>query len=131
MIKYGSLFLKEELLRCFNNAMKTGVFDESWHYTIFQMIPKTGDLSKISNWRPIAILPVLYKLFSRLIYNRIAPILLFYQSKDQHAFTPDTRIEDALRRNAVLAGHQDAQPDQQGEHELLLLAGHRQHGESS
>ena len=60
------------------------------------MLSKGGDLENPSNWRPIAILYVLYKLFSRLIYNRISPGLFAAQSFDQHAFTPGLRIEDAL-----------------------------------
>ena len=60
------------------------------------MLPKSGDLTKVSNWRPIAILPILYKIFARLVYNRISPVLFQHQSRDQHAFTPFVRIEDAL-----------------------------------
>ena len=41
-------------------------------------------------------LPIFYKIFARLLYNRISPILFSYQSRDQHAFTPNLRIEDAL-----------------------------------
>ena len=96
MIKFSSSLLKINLLRCFNQSLQSGIFDESWTHTIFQMLPKSGDTSDISNWRPIAILPILYKIFSRLVYNRISPILFSYQSWDQHAYTPDFRIEDAL-----------------------------------
>ena len=60
------------------------------------MLPKDGDLSSVSNWRPIAILPVIYKLFARFLYNRISPQLFRAQSRDQHAFTPQVPIEDAL-----------------------------------
>ena len=38
----------------------------------------------------------MYKVFARLLYNRIAPALFQNQSMDQHAFTPHIRIEDAL-----------------------------------
>ena len=60
------------------------------------MLPKDGDLTLPSNWRPIAILPIMYKLFARMVYNRIAPSLFNSQSKDQHAFTSHIRLEDAL-----------------------------------
>ena len=54
------------------------------------------DLTDIGNWRPIVFLPVLYKLFARMLYNRISPSLFRVQSAGQHAFTHDIRIEDAL-----------------------------------
>ena len=60
------------------------------------MLPKDGDLSMPSNWRPVAILPIICKLFARLVYDRISPILFATQSCEQHAFTPGIRIEDAL-----------------------------------
>ena len=60
------------------------------------MMPKDGDTTQMKNWRPIAILPIMYKLLARLVYNRNALTLFFWQSEEQHAFTPDKRIEDAL-----------------------------------
>ena len=60
------------------------------------MLPKSGDFTQPSNWRPIAILPTLYKLFAKLLYLRLSPTLFQHQSFDQHAFIPERRIEDAL-----------------------------------
>ena len=60
------------------------------------MLPKDGDSQDVANWRPIVILPILYKLFVRLIYKRVASTLFGVQSRDQHAFTPKIRLEDAL-----------------------------------
>ena len=69
------------------------------------MLPKSGNLADSSNWRPIAILPIFYKLFARMIYNRISPTLLAHQSEDQHAFTPGVRIEDALLCAEIAVEH--------------------------
>ena len=66
------------------------------------MLPKDGDTRQLKNWRPIAILPIMYKLFARLLYNRISPTLFNRQSEQQHAFTPDKRIEDALLQAEVV-----------------------------
>ena len=60
------------------------------------MLPKIGDLNQTSNWRTIAILPILYKLFSKTLYNRLSKNLFLHQLFDQHAFIPERRIEDAL-----------------------------------
>lgn len=96
MLKYCSLDIKHEILKHFNTTLHSGVFPEKWHHTIFQMLPKDGGRRQLKNWRPIAILPIMYKLFARLLYNRISPTLFNWQSEHQHAFTPNRRIEDAL-----------------------------------
>ena len=57
---------------------------------------QNGDLSNVNNWRPIAVLPILYKTFSKLIYARISPILESCQSNDQFGFRKDRRIDDVL-----------------------------------
>lgn len=63
---------------------------------ILQMIPKDGDLRELANWRPIAILYIFYKLFSKFIYLLISSYLFHYQSSDLHGFTLGKRIEDVL-----------------------------------
>ena len=70
MVKHSSAQFKDELLRCFNESLHSGLFDETWYYTCFQMLPKSGDLTQTSNWRPIAILPIFYKI-QWLYLNRL------------------------------------------------------------
>lgn len=96
MIKHGSPKLHTVILDYFNRLLRGLDLDPSWHETVFNMLPKSGDLSDASNWRPIAILPILYKIFSKLLYNRIAPLLLSNQDGDQIGFTPGVRIDDAF-----------------------------------
>ena len=96
MVKNSCVEMKTEILREFNYVLHSGNFEDNWHHIIFQMLPKEGHLSKVVNWSPIAILPCMYKIFSKLLYNRFSSVLFDYQSRDQHAFTPGKRIEDAL-----------------------------------
>ena len=60
------------------------------------MLPKECDLGEISNWRSIAILLICYKVFSKLVHDRISILLFRHKSREQHVFIPDIRIEDAL-----------------------------------
>ena len=60
------------------------------------MLPKTGDLTDAQNYRPIAILQIFYKIFSRMLYGRIRPLLDAQQSEEQTGFRAGIRIEDAL-----------------------------------
>ena len=50
-------------------------------------------------------LPIMYKLFARLVYNRISPTVFSWQSENQHAFTPERRIEDALLHAEIIIEH--------------------------
>ena len=105
MIKYNSDGMKAAILTNFNSALHSGEFADNWHHIIFRMLPKDGDTTQLKNWRPIAILPIMYKLFARLLYNRISPTLFSWQSADQHAFTPGKRIEDALLHAEIIIEH--------------------------
>ena len=96
MVRFGSRELHKRILKEYNRMMSAGIFEESWYCTIFQMLPKSGDLSDALNWRPIAILPILYKIFSKMIYTRINGILNFHQSDEQIGFRSGFRIEDAF-----------------------------------
>ena len=102
MLKYSNERIKGKILEHFNLGLHSGEFPRDWHHTIFRMLPKDGDARQVKNWRPIAILPIMYKAFARLIYNRISPILFSWQSEQQHAFTPEKRIEDALLQAEVV-----------------------------
>ena len=46
------------------------------------MLPKGGDQKDPSNWRPIAVLHVWYKIFARIMYNSVVCMPRFAQGKD-------------------------------------------------
>ena len=96
MVKHGHHRLHQVLLTLLNSCIEHGCIDDHWNYIVFSMIPKQGDLSLPSNWRPIAILPIFYELFSRMLHNRLLPQLDSHQHFDQCGFRPGVRIEDAL-----------------------------------
>ena len=75
LIQHAGDACHEKLLNMYNGIISTGLIPPDWHSTAFSMLPKSGNLEDASNWRPIAILPVLYKIFARLLYHRIHPIL--------------------------------------------------------
>jgi len=102
MIQAAPSTFLQVLLDCFNRALDAGAVDIDWKRVWFSMVPKSGDLSQPSNWRPIAILPVFYKLFSRMIFGRLKGNLERNQSPDQTGFRSSIRIEDALATVEIL-----------------------------
>ena len=93
---YGNLDLHKCLLDVFNNMLAVGRFDASWSHTILTMLPKGGNFLSPSNWRPIAVFKITYKIFAKLVYKRLRPTLERHQSKDQVGFRPCTSVEDAF-----------------------------------
>ena len=92
MIKYSDSFFQSTLLNYFNDILTTGKVPLNWHVTLFSMLPKSGDLKNPSNWRPIAILPILYKIFAKMLYYRLYPILDQYQPDDQFSVLGSMRL---------------------------------------
>ena len=64
----------EKLLDQYNGIIGISTVPENWHVIMFTMLPKRGNF-ETSNWRPIAIVPILYKICKRLLYQRLSPIL--------------------------------------------------------
>ena len=75
MVKVASDMFKQKLLDMFNQLLFTGVIDDMWHTTLFSMLPKSGNLDDPSNWRPIAILPILHKICFSLVVPSTKSVL--------------------------------------------------------
>ena len=88
IIKQGYRRLHEFLLQCYNNMLRNKTVEDDWHYTIFHMIHKKGSTTDSNNYRAIALLSILYKLFSKMLYDRLLPILNQHQPHDQIRFRP-------------------------------------------
>ena len=89
--------LKQVLLDLYNNiASPTAPTPSCWKNTVIKVIHKSGSSQLPHNYRPIATIPLLYKLFSRLLYNRLHPILDPQQSSDQAGFRPHRSTCDHL-----------------------------------
>ena len=96
MFACGGPLLKDRLLGFLNDVLLSGAVPPSWKELVFALVPKGGDARDANNWRPIAILDVSYKVFAKIICNRLAPILERYQSDEQFGFRPSHGTIDAL-----------------------------------
>ena len=66
-----SKFTFELLTNCINKSIETGCFPESLkEANITSIFKKDGPLDK-SNYRPVSILPLISKVYERLIYNQL------------------------------------------------------------
>ena len=67
-----------------------------WRKTKLKVLFKKGDSLDPANYRPIASLPILYKLFTRCLCGRIGPTLDAQQSVDQAGFRKGFSCDDHL-----------------------------------
>ena len=95
MLKYGGTELAKILCNMFN-AILNGDDQppEAWKKTILTVLFQSGGSRAANNYRPIAIIPTLYKLFARLLFGRLSPILDSQQCPDQAGFRADYSTVD-------------------------------------
>ena len=89
------------LLEYLNNVLLSGCIPSSWCETFFSLLHKGGSVHDANNWRPIAILSITYKIFARLIYQRIRHELDTHQSEDQFGFRHGRSIVHATLSEGV------------------------------
>ena len=71
------------LTNIFNNTLKTKQILDSWHEAKIVTLFRKGDPKGIKNSRPMILLPHGYKIFTRLLQNRIERTLYENQSREQ------------------------------------------------
>ena len=82
----------DAILNFFNN----GCFDDDVNFTHIVFIPKKSLPSKVTDFRPISLCNVIYKILSKTLANRLKEILPFIISKLQSAFIPGRLISDNI-----------------------------------
>lgn len=97
MLKEGSDALHQHPLQLYNDIIRRDATPpQQWKHTIITIIHKSGDPTLPSNYRPIAIIPLMYKLFARLLYNRLAPLFDKHQTPVQAGLRHDYSTDDHL-----------------------------------
>ena len=97
MVKASCAELLQCILEVFNKILtQEAEPPDKWKSTKLVVIFKKGDIESPKNYRPIAILPILYKLFSRMLCNRMTAVLMRRQDVDQAAYRKGFSTEDHL-----------------------------------
>ena len=88
IIKQAFKILIPEITHMYNLSVKSSVFPEEWKVALVIPIPKSGDLSKVQNYRPISLLPLPGKILEKLIHSQLSEYLEteLLLSPNQHGF---------------------------------------------
>jgi hypothetical protein len=69
-------------------TIKDGNFPNGMNEGLITMLFKARDKEDLSNWWPITLLNVFYKIFSKALQMKLQPILMEVIDRDQSAFLP-------------------------------------------
>ncbi|GBP91231.1 Probable RNA-directed DNA polymerase from transposon BS [Eumeta japonica] len=85
-LKFAHQILPTPLTELFNSILISSETPKEWSEANIILIYKKGDPKNISNYRPISLLPNMYKLFSSIINNRLSAIIEAKQPIKQAGF---------------------------------------------
>jgi len=83
-------------VRPFSIFFETGSLDSEINATNIASIPKTCNLVCVTDFRPISLCNVVYKIISKILANRLKVVLPNIISSTQSAFLPRRLITDNI-----------------------------------
>ena len=84
--------LGDDLVREVLQAINMATIPEGWNDTTIVLIPKVNQPTLVSQFRPISLCNVVYKIISKVLANRLRTILPDIISDHQSAFVPGLMI---------------------------------------
>ena len=94
---------KYDLLEVMNNMYRDVIISDQQNNGILVCLPKKPDHTRIEDYRPLTLMNTDYKLFTRVIANRLRPWLAGILQPSQHCGLPGNTVFDAVAtvRDAV------------------------------
>lgn len=91
--------VKGDLIAAISSFFHSGNLLKSINETVITLIPKVDAPILVSQFRPISLCNVIYRVISKILVNRLKPFLKYCISSNQSAFIPGRQILD----NEVIA----------------------------
>lgn len=97
LLKSLSETLQRPLQRLFNTILNTGETPSQWSKSTIILLHKKGDKSDLGNYRPISLMSNIYKIFSKIILNRLTKTLDEHQPREQAGFRKSYSTTDHIQ----------------------------------
>ena len=89
--KYASM-LKSPFTQMFQQCWDSGFMPESWKVGLIKLIPKVPSPESFHQWRPISLMGGLYKVFAKILSNRLKKFLPQLIHPSQYGFITGRNI---------------------------------------
>jgi hypothetical protein len=88
--------IKRDIMAVFHDLYEHKIDLASINYGIITLIPKGDDVDRIQKYRPICLLQVLFKIFTKTLTVRVTPVMEKLLSNHQTAFIKERYITDGV-----------------------------------
>ena len=78
------------------SVLNSGIIPDKLNHTFLALIPKIHSLRKVSDFKPISLSNVLYKIIAKVLANRLKPLLPHLISETQGVFLFERIITDNI-----------------------------------
>ena len=85
------------LTALFNRCLSEGRVPENWKNASVVILYKKSDKKGIKNYRPISLIPVIYKIFSQILTRKMISTLDLQQTREQAGFRNGFSTTDHIR----------------------------------
>lgn len=96
MLQAGGAVMHTMLATLFTEYLQTKKVPDQWRTSRTVLLHKKGDKEDIGNYRPISLLSVLYKTFSKIILSRVERQLDDFQPPEQAGFRKGFSVNDHI-----------------------------------
>jgi len=96
VLKLGGDVIITQLADLFTQCLREGRVPDNWCNAVIILLHKKGSITDLGNYRPISLLSNIYKLFTKVLTNRLTHTLDFNQPREQAGFRSGYSTTDHL-----------------------------------